>query len=275
MCAGTVTKRGWRSTTPPVGQEQSLTSTCRIVPAPTPVAVDKVRSSSGADPRRAPGTLCSFRQKICKITPTWELPPTSGKSWISHFDRGIHFFPRWWRKPHWIGVGCDQPIICPNFPKNWWKWRKFCITWLAWLCWTGLTKFSSNIQSWLSRHFCDTAIENKSDTEIDQLNFNLKHYEKCKFSLKPIRLLTVSNLFPLDIAQKCQSCQLRSWRENSKVKILPCHKYEEGIADPGRGGCMIQNNLDFMPYFLDILTKMCVDPWGKLLEYLLFPCIFS
>ena len=25
--------------------------------------------------------------------------------------------------------------------------------------------------------------ENKSDTEIDQLNFNLKHYEKCKFTI--------------------------------------------------------------------------------------------
>ena len=38
-----------------------------------------------ADPRGAPGTSppvkvlsfsCSFRQNICKITPTWELPPS-------------------------------------------------------------------------------------------------------------------------------------------------------------------------------------------------------
>ena len=57
--------------------------------------------------------------------------------------------------------------------------------------------------------------ENKLDREINPFNFNSKHYDKCKFSLKLIRLLTVSNLFPLLVVQKCQHCQLCVLRENS------------------------------------------------------------
>ena len=58
--------------------------------------------------------------------------------------------------------------------------------------------------------------ENKLDIEINPFNFNSKHYDKCPFSLKLIGLLTVSNLFPLELVQKkCQHCQLCVLRENS------------------------------------------------------------
>ena len=57
--------------------------------------------------------------------------------------------------------------------------------------------------------------ENKLDIEINPFNFNSKHYDKCKFSLKLIGLLTVSNLFPLEVVQKYQHCQLCVLRENS------------------------------------------------------------
>ena len=50
--------------------------------------------------------------------------------------------------------------------------------------------------------------ENKLDIEINPFNFNSKHYDKCQFSLKLIGLLTASNLFPLEVVQKCQHCQL-------------------------------------------------------------------
>ena len=46
----------------------------------------------------------------------------------------------------------------------------------------------------------------------------------CKFTLKFIRLLTVSNLFTLEDIQKCQRCQLCVVRENSHMKsddLLP------------------------------------------------------
>ena len=44
--------------------------------------------------------------------------------------------------------------------------------------------------------------ENMLDREINPLNFNSKHYDKCKFSLKHIGFLTVSNLFLLEVVQK-------------------------------------------------------------------------
>ena len=54
--------------------------------------------------------------------------------------------------------------------------------------------------------------ENKLDREINHFNFNSKYYEKCKFALKLIGLLSVSNFFPLEVVQQCQLCALR---ENS------------------------------------------------------------
>ena len=44
----------------------------------------------------------------------------------------------------------------------------------------------------------------KFDEEINYFNFN----GKCKFPLKLIWYLIVLNLFPLEVVQKCQSCQL-------------------------------------------------------------------
>ena len=57
--------------------------------------------------------------------------------------------------------------------------------------------------------------ETKLDKEINHFSFNSKHYKKCKFTLKLIGLLTVSNLFPLEVVQKCQHCQLCLLRDNS------------------------------------------------------------
>ena len=52
--------------------------------------------------------------------------------------------------------------------------------------------------------------ENKLNREIDHFNF-----EKCEFVLKLIRLLTVSNSFPLEVVQKWQCSQLCVLQENS------------------------------------------------------------
>ena len=57
--------------------------------------------------------------------------------------------------------------------------------------------------------------KNKLDKEINHFKFNSMHYEECKFGLKLIGLLTVSNLFPLEVVQKCRHCQLCVLRENS------------------------------------------------------------
>ena len=45
-----------------------------------------------------------------------------------------------------------------------------------------------------------------------------KHYEKYKFALELIGLLTVSNLFPLKVVQKCQHCQLCVLWDNTSSK---------------------------------------------------------
>ena len=52
------------------------------------------------------------------------------------------------------------------------------------------------------------------DREISHFNYKSNHYDKCKFALKLIRLLTISNLFSLEPVQKCQHCQLCVLREN-------------------------------------------------------------
>ena len=59
----------------------------------------------------------------------------------------------------------------------------------------------------------------KLDREINHFNFNSKHYDKSKFTLKLIGLLTVFNLFPLEVVQKCQDRQLCVLRENSFVCV--------------------------------------------------------
>ena len=53
------------------------------------------------------------------------------------------------------------------------------------------------------------------DSGIDHFNYDSKHYDKYKFTLKLIIILTVSNLFPLEDVQKCQHCQLCVLRKNS------------------------------------------------------------
>ena len=63
--------------------------------------------------------------------------------------------------------------------------------------------------------FVSLKFENKLDREINHFNFNSKHYEKCKFALKLIEFLTVSNLFKLEVVQKCQHCQLCVLQKNS------------------------------------------------------------
>ena len=60
---------------------------------------------------------------------------------------------------------------------------------------------------------------NKLDRGINHFNFNSKHHDKCKFALKLIGLLTVFNLFPLEVVQKCQDRQLCVLRENSFVCV--------------------------------------------------------
>ena len=57
--------------------------------------------------------------------------------------------------------------------------------------------------------------EYKVDREISHFNYNSKYYDKCKSALKLMSLLTVHNLSPLEVAQKCQHCQLCVLRENS------------------------------------------------------------
>ena len=43
---------------------------------------------------------------------------------------------------------------------------------------------------------------------ISRLIFNSKHHDKCQFGLKLISLVATSNLFSLEVVQKCQHCEL-------------------------------------------------------------------
>ena len=58
--------------------------------------------------------------------------------------------------------------------------------------------------------------------EINQIyfNFNSKYHDKCIFVVKLISLANTSNLFPLEVVQKCQHCQLCVLRENSNTWIF-------------------------------------------------------
>ena len=58
-------------------------------------------------------------------------------------------------------------------------------------------------------------LKNMADRQIHHINYNSKHHGKCKFGFKCIRFLTVSNLFTLEVVQKCQHCQLCVLQENS------------------------------------------------------------
>ena len=46
--------------------------------------------------------------------------------------------------------------------------------------------------------------ENNLDRQINCFNYFSKNYDKYKFALKLILLLTVINLFQLEVVQKCQ-----------------------------------------------------------------------
>ena len=56
--------------------------------------------------------------------------------------------------------------------------------------------------------------ENNMDREISDFNHNSNKY---KSAMELTRLLTVFNLFPLEVVKKCQLCQLCVLRENSNV----------------------------------------------------------
>ena len=47
------------------------------------------------------------------------------------------------------------------------------------------------------------------DIAIKYLNFNSRYHDKCKVALKIIPLVTISNLFSLEVVQKCQLCVIR------------------------------------------------------------------
>ena len=55
--------------------------------------------------------------------------------------------------------------------------------------------------------------KNKWDSVYQHINFNAKHHDECKFTLKLIQLPTISNLFPLKVVQK------RSCRAEQKPKF--------------------------------------------------------
>ena len=78
-------------------------------------------------------------------------------------------------------------------------------------------EFSGNTNSWERWHFLLLIFENKWDRDISHFNMNSKHLGKCQFALKLIRFSTVSNLFQLEVVQKCLCCQLCALLENSMV----------------------------------------------------------
>ena len=67
-------------------------------------------------------------------------------------------------------------------------------------------------------------VENKLDRGINHFSLNPEYHDKCKFPLKFIRLLTVSNLFILKYVHKWQRCQFGLLREdlNREMKTFNC-----------------------------------------------------
>ena len=57
--------------------------------------------------------------------------------------------------------------------------------------------------------------ENKLGAAISDINFILKEYDKSKFVLKFIHLVTIFIIFSLERVQRCQLCPLCEFRENS------------------------------------------------------------
>ena len=57
--------------------------------------------------------------------------------------------------------------------------------------------------------------------KISHFNCHSKHYDKYKFVLKLTKLLTVYNLVPLEVVQKCQFCQLCVLRPSRHSSVGP------------------------------------------------------
>ena len=53
----------------------------------------------------------------------------------------------------------------------------------------------------------------KVDTVVSYTYPDSKYHVKGKFTLAFIQLATITNLFPLEVVQKCQHCQLCVLRE--------------------------------------------------------------
>ena len=80
-------------------------------------------------------------------------------------------------------------------------------------------------------------------TCISHSNFNSKHDDKCKFTFTFIPLVTTCNLFPLEVVQKYQHCQLCVLRENSIVSFfgpdMACFSVSSGVTCWGIKGEII------------------------------------
>ena len=51
-------------------------------------------------------------------------------------------------------------------------------------------------------------LEIKVDTVVSHIYFDSNYHEKCEFASKFIQLVTITNLFPFEVVQKYQHCQL-------------------------------------------------------------------
>ena len=92
---------------------------------------------------------------------------------------------------------------------------------LHWFGWSPLCGAAHSLLSFPVMHEVDNVgiyvllkFKNNLDEEISHFSFNSKHHDKVIFALKLIWLLTVYNL---EVAQKCQCCQLCVLR-----KTMPC-----------------------------------------------------
>ena len=85
----------------------------------------------------------------------------------------------------------------------------------------GQIGFSRHTQSWQCWHFWYYLnLEIKVDTIISYTYPDSRYHVKCKFASEFILLITITNLFPFKVVQKCQHCQLCVLRENSNVHII-------------------------------------------------------
>ena len=66
----------------------------------------------------------------------------------------------------------------------------------------------------------DLNLKIKVDTVVSQIYFDSKYHAKCKFASKFIQLVTITDLFPFEVVQRCQHCQLCPLPENSKLSIV-------------------------------------------------------